>query len=118
MEVEERIKVVKDSLITSFVEGYKAYKNTIELINKDFKKSNIHFRYSYDQFCLDYLNQSLDYTKAVDIFKITNYAQFGMNFEQFCLYNVECMVCVKLEKMGYNFQKYYQTSEMKKKISY
>ena len=59
MEVEDRKKVIKSSLTNSFVEDYDAYKKTIEFINKDLEKSKIGFQYEYDEFCVEFLNQTL-----------------------------------------------------------
>ena len=117
MEIEERKKVIHDALITSFVDDYKAYKSTIKIVNKDLKKSKINFQYSYDQFCVDFLNQSLSNIQDFDIFKVSNFNQFYINFWQFNLYNLQCMLSRKLEELGYDFNEFYQNSEMKEKIS-
>ena len=81
MNIEERTNVLKTALINSFVDDHKAYKNTIRLINKDFKKSKINYRYSYDIFCNDFLKQTLINSKEIDIFNSNS--KFYFNFWQF-----------------------------------
>ena len=117
MEIEERKKVIHDALITSFVDDYKAYKSTIKIVNKDLKKSKINFQYSYDQFCVDFLNQSLSNIQDFDIFKVSNFNQFYINFWQFNLYNLQCMLNRKLNTLGYEYEDFYKTSNIKQKIN-
>lgn len=117
MEVNERKKIIKTALINSFVDDYKAYKTTIEFINKDLKKSDINFQYKYDDFCVDFLNETLTNIENIDIFTVEGYNQFYINFWQFNLYNLQSMLNKKLEGLGYNFEDYYKTSKIKEKVS-
>ena len=117
MKVEERKKILKETLINSFVDDYKAYKETVKFINKDLKKSKIEFQYSYDEFCIDFLNETLKNVEDIDIFTVENYDQFYIDFWQFNLYNLECMLNKKLEKLGYNFEDFYKNSNIKQKVN-
>lgn len=117
MELLERKKVIKVALTNSFVEDSKAYKHTIEFINKDLEKSNINFQYSYDEFCIEFLNETLINIEDIDIFTVDGYDQFYINFWQFNLYNLQCMLNKKLDELGYNFEEFYEKSIMKEKVN-
>jgi len=117
MEIEDRKKVIKTALINSFVDDHKAYKSTIDFINKDLEKSDIKFQYSYDEFCLEFLNETLINIEKIDIFTVEGFDQFYINFWQFNLYNLQCMLNKKLEDLGYNFEDFYENSTIKEKVS-
>ena len=117
MEIEERKSVLKTALINSFVDDYSAYKNTIEFINKDLIESNIEYQYSYDEFCVEFLNETLINLEDIDIFTVEQYNQFYINFWQFNLYNLQCMLNRKLNKLGYKYEDFYKTSNIKQKIN-
>ncbi len=117
MEIEERKKVLKTALINSFVEDYKAYKNTISFINQDLENSNIKFQYTYDDFCVEFLNQTLKNIENIDIFKEDKYNNFYINFWQFNLYNLQCMLNDKLNELGYKYEDFYESSSIKNKIN-
>lgn len=116
MDIEERKNILKSALINSFVDDYSAYKNTIKFINNDLNESNIKFQYSYDQFCADFLNQTLINIEDIDIFNADQYNQFYVNFWQFNLYNLQCMLNNKLAELGYKYDDFYKNSNMREKI--
>lgn len=116
MEVEDRKKVIKTSLINSFVDDYSAYKNTITFINKDLQKSNINFQYNYDDFCVEFLNQTLKNIEDIDIFNADKYEDFYINFWQFNLYTLQCMLNKKLDDLGYKYEDFYENSNIKSKV--
>jgi hypothetical protein len=116
MTVDDRKKVLHFALTTSFVDDYKAYKNTIEFINKDLSESNIDFQYTYDEFCVEFLNQTLKNLEDIDIFSFNEYNQFYVNFWQFNLYNLQCMLNTKLDGLGYKFEEFYNNSTIKQNI--
>ena len=116
MEIEERKTVLKTALINSFVDDYTAYKNTIEFINNDLCKSNIKFQYSYDEFCVEFLDQTLINIEDVDLFA-EKYNEFYNNFWKFNLYNLQCMLNKKLDELGYKYDDFYKTSRIKEKIN-
>ena len=116
MEIEERKKIIKKALIDSFVNDSKAYKNTISFINSDFVNSNINFKYSYDEFCIEFLNQTLINLDDIDIFNYDEYDQFYNNFWKFNLYNLQCMLNTKLDTLGYKYDDYYNNSDIKQQI--
>jgi len=117
MEIEERKMILKTALINSFVDDYTAYKNTIEFINNDLKASNITFQYSYNEFCIEFLNETLINLEDIDIFTADQYSQFYINFWQFNLYNLQCMLNKKLDTLGYKYEDFYKTSNIKEKIN-
>lgn len=116
MDIEERKKVLQFALTNSFVDEYKAYKSTIDFINKDLSDSNIDFQYSYDEFCIEFLNQTLKNLEDIDIFSFNEYDKFYVNFWQFNLYNLQCMLNKKLEELGYKFDDFYNNSTIKQSI--
>jgi len=115
MEIDEKKKVLKQALVNSFVEDSKAYKNTIEFINNDFFNSNINFKYTYDEFCVEFLNQTLLNIENIDIFNYSG-GQFFNNFFKFNIYNLQCMLSEKLYKLGYKYDDYYNNSDMKENL--
>jgi len=117
MEVEDRKKIIKTALINSFVDDYKAYKTTIEFINNDLKKSKIKYKYKYNDFCIEFLNMTLKNLENFDIFTAEGYSQFYINFWQFNLYNLQCMLNLKLDELGYKFEDFYKNSDIKQKVN-
>jgi hypothetical protein len=117
MEIVERKKVIKNALTNSFVDDYKAYKTTIEFINKDLEKSKINYQYSYDEFCVEFLNQTLKNIEDIDIFTVEGYDQFYINFWQFNLYNLQCMLNKKLDELGCDYKDFYENSSIKDKVN-
>ena len=103
MKIDERKEKLKLALTNSFVDDYKAYKNIIRNINKDFKKLNINFKYSYNQFCVEFLNESLKQIESVDIFEeVDQYNEFFINFYNFNLYILQNMLKSKINNLGFN----------------
>lgn len=117
MEIEERKIKMKTALVNSFVEDYKAYKKTVKVINNDLKKSKIYYKYTYDEFCVDFLNQTLDTIETIDIFNSSEFSQFYINFWQFNLYNLQCMLDKKIRSMGYEFGDFYKNSSIRQKTN-
>ena len=78
--------------------------------------SNITFQYSYDEFCTEFLNETLENIEDVDIFTADKYNDFYVNFWQFNLYNLQCMLTKKLNNLGYKYQDFYDNSNIKEKI--
>jgi hypothetical protein len=99
MEYEKNI--LKEALIDSFVNEHSSYKKTIEIINSDLNKFNINFQYTYDQFCIDFLNQTLENIDNINIYD-KNFANFYIEFWHFNLYNIQSMINKKLTELGYN----------------
>ena len=117
MELEDRKRIIKSSLTKSFVDDYEAYKKTIEFINIDLEKSEIDLQYSYDEFCIEFLYQTLKNIEDIDIFTVEAYDQFYINFWQFNLYNLQCMLNKKLDELGYKYDEFYENSKIKEKLT-
>ena len=104
METDEQKQFLKKALIDSFVNEHKAYKKTIEFINLDLTSSDIDYQYSYDEFCVDFLEQTLKNIDSIDIFNYDEFSQFYTNFWHFNLYNLQSMLSTKLNNLGYNMK--------------
>jgi len=107
MKVSERKSVLKEALTDSFVDDYKSYKNAVEYINNDLSNANINFQYTYDEFCLDFLNETLHNLENVDIFDAKKYNQFYRDFWSFNLQTLQSMLTRKLAKLGYKYEDLY-----------
>ena len=116
MVSEERKIILKNALINSFVDDYSAYKNTIKFINNDLTTSNINFQYSYDEFCTDFLNETLSNIEDIDIFGENKYNNFYINYWQFNLFNLQCMLNKKLQTLCYKYEDFYKNSNIKEKV--
>lgn len=116
MTIEERKEILKSALINSFVEDSKDYKNTIEVINSDLKESNIDFQYTYDEFCIEFLNQAIKNLEEIDIFSFNEFNQFYVNFWQFNLYNLQCVLTKKFNELGHKYEYFYDNSNIKQQI--
>ena len=114
MEKEERKRFLENALINSFVDEYEAYKKTINFINTDLNKFN--FQYSYDEFCVSFLKETLKNVEDVDIFNYNDFSQFYLNFWKFNLYNLQSMLTSKLKELGYKYEDFYKDSIMKQRI--
>lgn len=102
MNMEERKQVLEKALINSFVDEYASYKNIVKIINKDLKRSEINYKYTYNEFCLEFLNESLKNIEKIDIFSnADHFSQFLVNFYQFNLYILQSMFKNKIEDLGY-----------------
>ena len=108
MRIYERKKVIKEALVSSFVDDHKAYKKTISIINQELYDNNIKYQYTYDEFCIDFLNQSLIEIENVDIFNFDEYESFYSNFWIFNLYNIKNMLSTKLNELGYKYDDIYK----------
>jgi hypothetical protein len=108
MKVNERKKVLKSALVNSFVDDYKSYKNAVEYINTDLSNAHIDFQYTYDEFCIDFLDETLKNLDKVDIFDAEKYNQFYSNFWSFNLHTLQSMLTHKLKKLGYKYEDLYK----------
>lgn len=107
MRIYERKIVIKEALVNSFVEEHNAYKNTISFINKELYDNDIQYQYTYDEFCVDFLDQTLKEIENVDIFNYDEYESFYSNFWVFNLYNLKNMLSSKLDTLGYKYEDVY-----------
>lgn len=107
MEIEDSKKLLKIALVNSFVEDYKLYKNTINHINQNLTDKNVDFKYTYDEFCVDFLELSLKSIENNDIFKFDKYETFYSNFLEFNQYNLKNMLSDKLDELGYKYDEIY-----------
>jgi hypothetical protein len=99
-------------LIYTFAECSNDYKRIVLLLNKDLKKFKIDFKYTYDAFCIEYLNQFLDNFDNTDIFDYAKQDQFDENYRKFHLYNIQCMIDKMLDKVGLDREIFYKKSSL------
>lgn len=113
IDINKRKKILETALVKSFVDDYNAYKNTVDFINMDFEKSDVKFQYSYDAFCVDFLNLSLENIDIIDVLESeTDFNSFYKNFLKFNLYVLKGMLKNKLNELGYDAGKFYsETSD-------
>jgi len=104
--IEERKETVSQALKQSFVDDYSAYKNIIKNINSNFKEFEIDYEWSYDDFCITFLTESLDKLDYIDIFQYATFDDFYNNFWNFNLIVVRTIIIKKCEELGYDYSKF------------
>jgi len=105
MKVEERKDLLLQSLKQSFVDDYDVYKNIVEQINSDFEKLELGYRWTYDEFCVNFLNVSIQKLEEIDIFRYPNFSEFVKNFWKFNLIIIRTVIINKFEELGYDYEK-------------
>lgn len=105
MKLEEKRNILKNALIESFVNDYEQYKKTIDNINHDLIELKLDFQYKYDDFCAEFLDQSLNSIESIDIFDYVENSQFQQHFFKFSLYNLRCMLDKKFNELGFDYKK-------------
>jgi len=105
MKVEERKDLLLQSLKQSFVDDYDIYKNIVEQINSDFEKLELGYRWTYDEFCVNFLNVSIQKLEEIDIFRYPNFSEFVKNFWKFNLIIIRTVIINKFEELGYDYEK-------------
>ena len=83
-------------------------------VNNDLKESNINFKYTYDEFCVEFLNETLENIENIDIFNFEQFNQFYINFWNFNLYTLQSMLNKKIDSLGYKFEDFFNTSKINK----
>jgi hypothetical protein len=62
MELNERKKDLKERLENDlYVNRYDTFKQSVFFINKSLDFFNINHKYTYDEFCIDFTNECLDF---------------------------------------------------------
>jgi hypothetical protein len=97
MDISNKKELLKSALIQSFVDSHDIYMNAINFINSDLELYNINFKYTYDNFCIDFLNYALSNIEKNDIFNETNIDNFYYKFCQFNLKIFEDMLNEKID---------------------
>jgi hypothetical protein len=99
--MSERKNILKNALINSFVDDYKSYRDIVDAINKNLTELNIDYQYTYDEFCTDFLDETLKNIDKMDLSKI-NQNNFFVNFWKFNIYNIQSMLNNKIENLKNN----------------
>jgi hypothetical protein len=118
MTIEEKKRTIEVALTTSFVDSYEKHKSTLGIINKDLKKSKIKYQYSYDEFCADLLNITLQSLNDVDIFSYNSYDQLFSNVREFTADNLMVMLVRKIESLGYKLDGFFKNSKLMKDLAH
>jgi len=104
--IRDKKKLLTEALNTSFVDDYNTYKIIIDTINNDFKELNIDYEWSYDQFCVDFLNKSINNLDHIDIFSHGNLNDFYKNFWKFNLIVIKEIIINKFDELGYDYNEF------------
>lgn len=57
MNIDNKKKNIEEELSYVFVEKYDFFKDIINKINNIFKKYDINYQYTYNNFCIEYINK-------------------------------------------------------------
>lgn len=62
MDLEDKKKFIKETLEKDlYVNRYETFKESVFLINEALKSFDINYEYTYDQFCVDFTEECLNY---------------------------------------------------------
>jgi hypothetical protein len=113
-KVNDRKKLLSQALNQSFVDDYNAYRNIVDNINADFKLLLIDYEWSYNDFCVDFLNESISKLDKIDIFKYSTFEDFYSNFWNFNIIVINDIIMNKFQSLGYDYSKYEKLSNNQK----
>ena len=105
-DTEENKKLLLQSLTQSFVDDYLVYKNMVERINNDFDTLELDYQWTYDEFCVNFLNESMKKLEEINIFKFLNFEDFSKNFWKFNLIVIRTIIINKFDELGYNYDEF------------
>jgi hypothetical protein len=105
-DLDDRKEILKEAFNKSFVDDYEVYKSIILKINAEFKELDIDYEFTYDEFCVDFLNETLENLKKIDVFEYETFQEFYSNFWDFNLYVIRMVLKNKIEKLGYDFEEF------------
>lgn len=106
--LNERRQILKESFNKSFVDDYEVYKSIIQSINDEFKELGIEYEFTYDEFCVSFLKETMENLKKIDILNYKNFQDFYFNFWDFNLYVIREVLKKKIESLGYDFEEIHQ----------
>jgi hypothetical protein len=95
MLIKKQKRIVRDILVTSFVNDYKANRKIIDKINHEMLTSDIPFEYTYDSFCIELLNKTLAHSLEIDIFSAKTIEEIYSIFSKFNQSTMKNMVTEK-----------------------
>lgn len=105
-DLNQKKQVLTDALTQSFVDDYDAFRSIVNNINDDFKVLEMDYEYTYDTFCVNFLEESLNKLEEEDIFKYTNFKDFYENFWSFNLFVIKTLLIKKFAELGYDYDEY------------
>jgi hypothetical protein len=101
MKIEDKRKIINEFLPFIFVDFYRIIKSCMDVINKLIMLDNFSFRYSYDEFCVGLLKESLLNAKDIDLNKVFIIGQSQENFRVFLSTISVSALYRKYEALGY-----------------
>jgi len=105
MDVDVRKKLLLESLKQSFVDDYDVYKNIIKQINNNFDELKLDYQWTYDNFCIEFINMSMEKLEKIDIFRYPNFNKFVSNFWKFNMIIIKTIIINKFEELEYDYKK-------------
>ena len=70
------------------------------------EKMQHYIEWTYDEFCVSFLNESLNKLEQIDIFQSTSFEDFYKNFWNFNLVVVRSIIIDKCKELGYDYKKF------------
>lgn len=98
-EIERKKENIKKKLETElYVERYDTFKKSVEFLNKSLESFGINYQYTYDNFCVDFTNECMDF--------IENYPEIDlMNSNRMMLYTLPILInIIEKAKNNYGFK--------------
>ena len=83
MPIHRQKRIIRDILIASFVEDYRANKKVVDKINLVMMKADIPFKYTYDSFCIELLNKTIAHSLEIDVYSAHTIDEFYSIFSKF-----------------------------------
>jgi len=83
MELDKRKRIIKNILTNSFVNDYHGNKKVVAKFNGRLRKLNIPVNYSYDAFCIEFLNSALKSADHRDFFIAVSFDEFYGKLSKF-----------------------------------
>jgi len=106
MDIKNNKELLHDALNQAFVDDYNSFNNIVIKINKDMKVLEIDYQWSYNDFCVEFLDESMKKIEQVDIFNYNSFDDFNRNFWKFNLIVVRTIIANKFDELGYDYESY------------
>lgn len=109
MDIKQK-ELLYESLNQSFVDDYATFYKIITKINEDMILLGVDYQWSYNDFCVEFLDESMKKIEQVDIFNYNSLDDFNqnfwVNFWKFNLVIIRSVIANKFDDLGYDYEKY------------